>query len=199
MANHGENSRESQQKEEAMKSTSLPFLGLVALLIAAASLPAVARSHKGGSTEANKALAHRVTDEVWNQGNTAAIDELFTATAVTHGRTAAEDIQGADGFKQYVTRLRTAFPDLHLTVEDQIAERDKVANRFTMHGTQKGDLQMGPDSAIPPTGKEVTITGIVINRMENGKIAETWVNVDQLALLQQLGLFPPAPARATSP
>ena len=182
-----------------MKRTSLTFLSLAALLIGAATIPAAARSHKGGSTEANKALARRVTDEVWNQGNTAAINDLFTATAVTHGRTASEDIQGSEGFKQYVTRLRTAFPDLHLTVEDQIAEGDRVANRFTMHGTQKGEMQMGPSSTIPSTGKEVTITGIVINRIENGKIAETWVNVDDLGRLQQLGLFPPPAAQAVAP
>lgn len=182
-----------------MKRTSLTFLSLVALLIGAVTTPAAARSHKGGSIEANKTVARRVADEVWNQGNMAAVDDLFTATTVTHGRTTAEDIQGAEGFKQYVTKLRTTFPDLHLTIEDQIAEADKVANRFTMHGTQKGELPMGPGNTIPATGTEVTVTGIVINRLENGKIAETWVNVDQLELLQQLGLFPPpAPPPATT-
>ncbi len=181
-----------------MKRTSLTHLSLLVLLVGAMIGPAGARSRRAASTEANKALARRVTDEVWNQGNMAAVDDLFTSAAVTHGRTAADDIRGTDGFKQYVTPLRTAFPDLHLTIEDQIAEGDKVANRFTMHGTQKGELHLGPSSTVPPTGKEVTITGIVINRLDGGKIAETWVNVDQLGLLQQLGLFPP-PARATSP
>jgi len=153
-----------------MKRTSLTFLSLVALLIGAVTLPAAARSSKGGSTDANKALARRVPNEVFNQGNTAAIDELFTATHLSHGRTAAEDQHGTDGFKQFVTGARTAFPDLHMTVEDQIAEGDKVVTRWTFHGTQKGELKMGPAPALPPTGKEVTVTGIGIYRIENGKI-----------------------------
>ena len=182
-----------------MKRTSLTFLSLVVLLIGAATLPAVARSAEGGSTDANKALARRVPNEVFNQGNTAAIDELFTATYLSHGRTAAEDTHGTDGFKQFVAGLRTAFPDFHQTVEDQIAEGDKVVTRLTMHGTQKGELKMGPGPAIPPTGKEFTTTGVVIDRIENGKIAETWANIDLLAVLQQLGLLPPPPAPPTAP
>lgn len=183
-----------------MKRTILTLLGLAALLLGGRTIATAARSQPRDSTEANKALARRVMEQVWNQGNMAAVDELFTPTAVIHGRTAAEDIQGADGFKQYVTQLRTTFPDLRLAIQDQIAEGDKVANRFTMHGTQKGGLRLGPSSSLPPTGKEVSLTGIVINRIQDGKITETWVNVDQLGLLEQLGLFPPpAPARTPSP
>jgi predicted ester cyclase len=180
-----------------MKRSTLAFISLAAVLIGGTRIPAVARSHKHASTESNKAVVRRVFDDVWNQGNMAAADDLFAPTSVIHGPTAAPGQAGPGAFKQGVTDLRTTFPDLHFTVEDQIAEGDEVATRFTMHGTQKGELRMGPNAPIPPTGKEVTITGIVINRIQSGKITDGWVNVDQLGALQQLGLFPP-PAPATT-
>jgi predicted ester cyclase len=183
-----------------MKRWTLTLLCLAAVVVAETRIPAAARSHRHGSTEANKALARRVFDEVWNQGNMAAADEIFAPTVVNHGPGAAPAQTGLEAFKQGVTNLRTTFPDLHFTVEDQIAEGDKVATRFTMHGTQKGELRMGPTGAFSATGKEVTINGIVITRIQDGKIAEGWVNVDQLGALTQLGLFPPpAPARVTAP
>lgn len=79
----------------------------------------------------------------------------------------------------------TAFPDARFTVEDLIAERDRVASRYTFRGTHQGDL-MG----IPPTGKQVTVTGIIVNRIVNGKSEEGWLNFDALGMLQQLGVAP---------
>jgi len=79
----------------------------------------------------------------------------------------------------------TAFPDLHFTVEDFIAEGDKVVARLTVRGTQQG-IFMG----IPPTGKHATVTAIDINRMAGGKSVEHWLNMDTLGLLQQLGVIP---------
>ena len=86
---------------------------------------------------------------------------------------------------QYYATYRAAFPDTHLTIEDQIAEGDKVVTRWTATGTNQGTL-MG----IPPSGKRVTITGISITRIANGKAVEDWVNFDTLGMLQQIGAIP---------
>ncbi len=81
---------------------------------------------------------------------------------------------------------RTAFPDIHFTVEDQIAEGDKLVTRFTITGTHKGEL-MG----IPPTGVHITMTGMIFDLNVGGKILEGWANTDALGMLQQLGVIPP--------
>lgn len=137
-------------------------------------------------TKENKALLRRLFEEVWNQGNLAAVDELLAADYVLHDP--AQLIRGPEGFKAYVS----AFPDLHATIEDQIAEEDKVAMRFTVRATHKGAFQ-----GLPPTGKQVILTGIDIQRIADGKVAENWVNLDALGLLQQLGVVLP-PGQASS-
>jgi len=103
---------------------------------------------------------------------------------VSHGL-GMEVPPGTAGIKQFISIYRTAYPDTHFTVEDQVAEGDKVATRWTATGTHRGEL-MG----IAPTGKRVTVTGIAITRVTNGKIVETWNNFDALGQLQQLGVIP---------
>jgi steroid delta-isomerase-like uncharacterized protein len=142
-------------------------------------------------TEQNKAVVRRVLEEVWNEGNLALIDELVEATHVDHDSPPGLP-SGSAGMKQFVSMFRTAFPDLHSIVEDQVAEGDKVVTRWTAAGTHRGSL-MG----IPATGKEVTMTGITINRLAGGKVVETWNTFDQLGLMQQLGVVPP-PGQAGS-
>ncbi len=90
------------------------------------------------------------------------------------------------GLKQFVTVVTAVFPDWHPTIEDMIAEGDKVVVRFTGSGTHKGEF-MG----IPPTGKQVTITAIAIQRIAGGKIVENWLQADMLGMMQQLGVVPP--------
>ena len=136
------------------------------------------------SAEKNKAIVRRYTEEVWNQGNLAVVDEIFAADFVGH-QPGSPDIHGPESLKQFVAMRRTAWPDLKFTVEDQIAEGDKVATRWTWSGTHEGDL-MG----IPPTGLQATATGIGIHRIAGGKIVEQWVNRDTLGILQQLGVIP---------
>jgi steroid delta-isomerase-like uncharacterized protein len=136
-------------------------------------------------TEANKALARRFYEEGWNQGNLAVFDELLASNHVLHDPGFPELIRGPEGFKQYYATYRTAFPGNQLTVEDYLAEGDTVVSRWTGRGTHKGDL-MG----IAPTGKQVTVTGISIQRIANGKIVEEWSNYDMLGMLQQLGVAP---------
>jgi steroid delta-isomerase-like uncharacterized protein len=93
--------------------------------------------------------------------------------------------QGLEAYKQFLSMFLTAFPDFQSTIEDMIAEGDKVVTRQTFRGTHTGDL-MG----IPPTGKQVTMSGIVISQFVNGKCVELGANNDDLGLLQQLGVVP---------
>jgi len=137
------------------------------------------------STEENKAIVRRGIEEIINKANLAVVDELMATNYVSHGP-GGQEVNGPEGFKQLITMYRTAFPDLHYTVEHLIAEGDKVVAHYTARGTHQGDL-MG----IAPTGKQVTVTAMSINRIVGGKIVEEWESVDQLAMLQQIGVVPP--------
>ena len=132
------------------------------------------------SLEENKALSRRAIEEIMNQRNLAVFDELHSPDYVCH--IISRTIQGPEPFKQLLSMVLTAFPDLHYTIEDLFGEGDRVVVRYTSRGTHKGDL-MG----IPPTGKQVTVTGTDIMRIVNGKILEEWINND---LMQQLGVTP---------
>ncbi|HZU02399.1 MAG TPA: ester cyclase [Ktedonobacteraceae bacterium] len=136
------------------------------------------------STEDNKALVNRYFHAAWNQGNPAVIDELFAATFQAHNP-AVPNGGSREGFKQFNSVFRSAFPNLRISQDDVIAEGDQVVTRFTVHGTHQGELQ-----GIPPTGKQMTITGIEIVRVSGGKIVEAWSEFDQLGMLQQLGVIP---------
>jgi len=94
-------------------------------------------------------------------------------------------VHSPEGLKQLITAYRTGFPDLHVLIEDMVAEEDKVASRFIVRGTHKGEL-MG----IPPTGKQVTVSSILISRFADGKWAEDWANYDALGMMQQIGAIP---------
>lgn len=132
--------------------------------------------------EANKRVQRRLIEQVWSQGDFDVVDELVAGDYVGHSSSPPGEVRGPGGYKQYFATLRQAFPDLHFTVEDQIAEGDRVATRWTAHGTHQGEFQ-----GIPPTGRQGTITGITIGRIANGKLVEGWTNADMLGLLQQLG------------
>jgi len=132
-----------------------------------------------------KALVRRLFEEVWNQGNLAAIDELFAPSYIRYDP-AAPEAKGLAGFKQLVVMLRTAFPDLHFTLEEVIAEDDKVMTRALLRGTHRGEYL-----GIAPTGKPVAVMGMVVLRIAQGKFQEGWLMMDNLGLLQQLGMVPP--------
>lgn len=136
-------------------------------------------------SEENKALIQRFVEEAFNKGNLDVADEVYASTFISHDPTAPEGQGSPEGVKQFVSTYLSAFPDGHTTVEDSIAEGDKVAYRWTFRGTHQGEL-MG----ISPTGKQVEITGITINRLSGGKIEEQWNLFDQLGMLQQLGVAP---------
>lgn len=140
------------------------------------------------STEANKALVRRATEEVWNQGKLAVLDE-FAASDSVYYDPAVPYVHNLEDYKRYVTQFRSAFPDIHVTIEDMIAEGDKVVMRWTLHGTHTGNIvRLGMH--VPATGKQVTQTGITIFRFVEGKGVETWANSDAFGLYQQLGLIP---------
>jgi steroid delta-isomerase-like uncharacterized protein len=140
------------------------------------------------STEHNKALVLRGFDAL-NERNWTQFYELFAPDIVLHN--ASTTFQGLEAYKQFVSMFYTALPDLHFTVEDLIAEGDKVVARYTGQGRHQGEL-MG----IPPTGKPTSVSNVLITRVVNGKAAEQWLNTDMLGLLQQIGAIP-APGQAS--
>jgi predicted ester cyclase len=131
----------------------------------------------------NKNLMRSFLEEL--DKNLTAIDRFLSPNCLAHlpGNPEPTD---REGFKQFVTLLYTAFPDLQHKVEDQIAENDKVVSRVTACGTHQGDFQ-----GIVPTGKQVTIADIIITRIQTGKAVELWAQFDALGLLQQLGVYRP--------
>jgi steroid delta-isomerase-like uncharacterized protein len=136
-------------------------------------------------SEENKAVSRRVVEEFFVAGRFEIGDELFDQDYVGHDVASPEPIRGPDGVRQQAEGYRTAFPDLQLTVEDQVAEGDKVATRWTARGTHDGDLL-----GIAPTGKQATVSGMTIDRFSGGKIVESWDNWDALGLMQQIGAVP---------
>jgi len=135
-------------------------------------------------SEQNKALVRRAIEEVWNKGKLEVIDELTASNATFHDPSVpGGKFTGPEGSRQFVQIYRTAFPDVHVTINDQIAEGDQVATRWTATGTHKGEL-MG----IAPTNKRVTVTGTDFERYQGGKLVESWASYDMLGMLQQLGV-----------
>jgi predicted ester cyclase len=129
-------------------------------------------------SEENKALVRRSWEST---DNVDVLDEVYTPDAVWH--LPEQEIQGVDAFKQYVTTYMTALPDAKVTVEDEIAEGDKVVHRYTIRGTHQGETE----EFGAPTGMQVEQTGMAISRIEGGKIVEEWQEYDNFSLLQQLG------------
>lgn len=136
------------------------------------------------STDAKK-VTQRIMEEAFNKGKLEVIDELVAKSFVGHDPAVPEPVKGPDGLKAMVRGYRAAFPDLKLKVLDQIEEGPWVATRWRALGTHDGELW-----GISPTGKPVAITGIAFERVEKGKLVETWENWDALGLLRQLGAVP---------
>jgi len=137
------------------------------------------------SVEQNKDLARRWLEEVWGKGNMATVDELAGADFVWHWAPPGL-AANREGYRQFVRMEFDAFADVSCAAEDVVAEGDKVAGRWTWRGTHNGEF-MG----VAPTGRQVTLTGICINRVVGGKIVEEWGEMDMLGLMQQLGAVPP--------
>jgi steroid delta-isomerase-like uncharacterized protein len=148
-------------------------------------------SRRWDVSEANKELSRRFT-EVFSTGDGALAEQVLSPDIVFHGTTGDGEIRGIDGFKAFVAAYRSAFPGARSTVEDQVAEGDRVVTRWRARGTHRGDL--GP---IPASSRAFEMEGITIERIAGGKIVEVWVARDELGLLRQLGA-PPEPQAANA-
>ena len=132
-----------------------------------------------------KAMVNHFVEQVWIKNNLAIADELVSPDFVNHDAASPEEARGPQGFKQHVLMTRRAFPDLTFTIDDHVAEGDKVVTRWTIRGTHRGEL-----NGIPPTGKPVVIPGISVIRVADGKVVERWGISDRLSVAQQIGAIP---------
>jgi steroid delta-isomerase-like uncharacterized protein len=136
------------------------------------------------SSEQNKTIVRRLVEEPW-KGDLSVVDELIDRNYIGHDPSIPRATARRRGFKEFVSTYRAAYSDARVTVDDQIAEGDKVATRWTARGQHDGDL-MG----VTPTGKKVTISGITLSRLANGKVVEEYTNWDAFGMMQQLGVVP---------
>ena len=133
----------------------------------------------------HRTLVQNFVEEVWNKGDFNATETYWAADYIDHNLAVPNQAAGGAGARQVFMAFKSAFPDLHFTIEDTLVEGDKIVWRWSSTGTNTGSM-MG----MPSTNKKATITGIEIYRIANGKIAERWGNFDQLGMLQQLGVVP---------
>jgi steroid delta-isomerase-like uncharacterized protein len=133
------------------------------------------------SSEQNKMIVRRALEEPW-QGKLDVVDELVTPDYVGHDPANPKPLRGPEDVKEFISTYREAFPDARITVEQQFADADMVATRWTARGTHEGEL-MG----FPPSGRRVTVSGLTISRFKDGKIAEEYQNWDVFGLMQQIG------------
>ena len=133
-------------------------------------------------SEQNKRVVRRLMEEAVGGGDLALVDDLVAANFVGHASSPGMEEHGIQAYKHFITALRQAFPDLQITVEDQVAEGDKVVSRWRARGTHTGEY-----FGIPPSGKQGQITGINIDRVVDGKTAECWGEQDNLGIMQQIG------------
>jgi steroid delta-isomerase-like uncharacterized protein len=140
-------------------------------------------------SEENKALVRREIEELFNHtGNLNVAEEVYAPDFVGHDPTMPEDLHGMEAARQFAEGMRSAFPDLTCTIEEQIAEGDKVVSRWRASGTHEGETEeLGP-----PTGNRIEITGISLERISEGKVVESWDNYDAMGMMQQLGHVPEA-------
>lgn len=144
------------------------------------------------STEQNKALARQLVEEVLNQGNMARADEILAADFIEHEELPPGVPTGREAPKQLTAMLRSAFPDFKATINDLIAEGDKVVIHMTWNGIQQGEFM-----SIPPTGKCISVGVFDILCIAGGEIVEHWGLMDRMAMMQQLGVIP-APGQGES-
>ena len=133
--------------------------------------------------EQNKSLVRRIFEEGINQNKQGVFDELIALSYVNHDIPAPAP--GLQGFKMVIGMFLAAFPDMRVTLEEELAEGNKVITRGYFTGTHQGDFQ-----GIPPTGKQIKVKYIDIWLVENGKLVENWVRLDELGLMQQLSVIP---------
>jgi steroid delta-isomerase-like uncharacterized protein len=137
------------------------------------------------TAEQNKELLRKAVEEIWNKGNFDKLKDLVSEDFVIHFPRPGEEIRGPENVKQFYTEMRKSFPDLHFTIVDLLAEGNKVVTHWSATGTHQGAFR-----GVPPTGKRVTFNAMDIDKIADGKFVECWTNVDELGLMQQLGVIP---------
>ncbi len=140
----------------------------------------------------NKAIVRRLYEEIWNKRKLELVSEIISPSHALQAPNVAGSAVGPEAYKRQTTLFLAAYPDLHWAIEDMIAEEDKVVACWTISGTHKGDF-MG----IPATNKRVSVDGMTIHHITNGKIMDSYSNWDALGMMQQLGVVP-APGQAKS-
>jgi steroid delta-isomerase-like uncharacterized protein len=141
------------------------------------------------SQEKNKEIVRRWIEEGFNRGNLERIEEVYSPDFVAHDPHDPTPLVGIEGARRLVGLYRDAFPDATFTVDDLIAEDDKVVTRWTVRGTHKGTARGGALRGLAPTGRAVEFTAIRIYRLEDGKIVEHWSTPDWLMAAKQLGAY----------
>ena len=124
----------------------------------------------------------RIWVEGLNRGDVSAADAAFAPDCVVHITGVPAPVRSVNNWKEFVSGMLTAFPDLHFTMEDQLIQGDRVAFRWHATGTHNGPL-----GAAPPTGKTIAVDGLIVDRLVEGKVQERWEQFDQSLMLQQLG------------
>lgn len=135
-------------------------------------------------SEQNKATVRRYFEELWNEGDLDVAGDIIAPDYVNHDF-ASPEMRGPEGMKAHVSGIRSGFPDGQFTIEDLLVDGNKVVVRWTAQGTHTGEF-----NGIPPTNKQISVTGIDIHRMADGEIEETWSSWDKLSLMQQIGAVP---------
>lgn len=133
----------------------------------------------------NKTIVHRLYEEVWNKRKLEVVDELISPSHALHDPIASGSQVGPESYKRRVVELTTGFPDLRFNIEDTIAEREKFVVSWIISGTHKGEFM-----EIPATGRKISVEGITIHHIRNGKILDSCARWDALGLMQQLGVIP---------
>jgi steroid delta-isomerase-like uncharacterized protein len=136
------------------------------------------------AAEENKAVISTFVEEVINQGQIERVDDLVAVDFVEVDAFPGQQ-QGRDGLKQVINAFRTAFPDIHWVIEEMVGEGDKVFSRFTWRGTHRGEF-----FGVPATGKQITVKGMVVDRVVASKMAKSQILMDGLSMMRQLGVIP---------
>ena len=137
------------------------------------------------SVSANMAIVTRLWDDIYSNGEVDLVDEVMANEYLNHDLLPGEE-PGAEGVRQFVLNLRSAFPDLRFAVEQMVAKDDMVVTRWLATGTHEGDFL-----AIPASGRRMSATGMTMHRLEDGVIVEGWTNWDALTMLTQIGVLSP--------
>jgi steroid delta-isomerase-like uncharacterized protein len=140
-----------------------------------------------------KAIVRRLYEEVWNKRKLELVSDLISPSHALHDNNSSDSSVGPDAYRAEMAVFLAAFPDLRFTVEDIVAEKDKVAASWTISGTHKGELW-----GVRPTNKKMSLDGITIHHIANGKIIDSYISSDTVGLMRQLCLIPPRPQRRSA-